>query len=291
MFDLIDLHTHSNYSDGTVAPAALVALAATRQVKVLALTDHDTTAGLAEAGSAAFEAGIDFINGVEITAGWRGQELHVVGLGIDPYDPVLVSHLAHLVRLRRSRVAAIGERLRRSSSFRDTDPTAGVLDSPAVPTRTHVARAIVAMGLAKSTQDAFDRWLGRGCKGHVPQEWPDLASAIAAIRTAGGHAVLAHPHRYRLSSGALGNLCTEFKDCGGSALEVSLPGLSPNDAARLARLARQHALAGSAGSDFHEPGLPWRPLGRFAKLPEGVEPLLARLQDRTTPGNPLRRHV
>ncbi len=84
-------------------------------------------------------------------------------------------------------------------------------------------------------------------------------------------------------SGALDNLCTEFKDCGGSALEVSLPATSPNDAARLAHLARKHALAGSAGSDFHEPGLPWRPLGRFAKLPDGIEPLLERLRIGLTP--------
>jgi predicted metal-dependent phosphoesterase TrpH len=90
--------------------------------------------------------------------------------------------------------------------------------------------------------------------------------------------VLAHPHRYKLSSGALRNLCIEFRDCGGAALEISLPALSPNDAARLASLARQHGLAGSAGSDFHEPDVPWRPLGRFAKLPEGIEPLLPRLQ-------------
>jgi 3',5'-nucleoside bisphosphate phosphatase len=280
MFDLIDLHTHSTHSDGTVLPAGLVALAAARQVKVLALTDHDTTAGLTEAADAAAAAGIRFIDGVEITAGWRGQELHVVGLGIDPQHPALTTHLAELVQLRRKRVVAIGERLRRNSTFKDADPVGAILDSGAVPTRTHVARAIVQLGLAKSTQDAFDRWLGRGCKGYVPQEWPDLASAVAAIRGAGGHAVLAHPHRYKLSSGALDNLCSEFKACGGSALEVSLPAMSPNDAARLARLARQHALAGSAGSDFHEPGLPWRPLGRFAKLPEGVEPLLAQLQYR-----------
>ncbi|MEO6186723.1 MAG: PHP domain-containing protein [Steroidobacteraceae bacterium] len=277
MFDLIDLHTHSHYSDGTLPPAELVALAAARRVQVLALTDHDTTAGLAEAAAAAQSAGMRFITGVEVTAGWRGQELHVVGLGIDAANPQLSSHLAHIVQLRRKRVATIGERLRRSNSFRDVDPTAAVLASAAVPTRTHVARAIMALNLAKSTQDAFDRWLGRGCKGYVPQEWPELASAVAAITTAGGHAVLAHPHRYKLSAGALDNLCTEFRDCGGSALEVSLPATSPNDAHRLARLARHHGLAGSAGSDFHEPGLAWRPLGRFAKLPEGVEPLLARL--------------
>jgi 3',5'-nucleoside bisphosphate phosphatase len=278
MLDLIDLHTHSHHSDGTVTPRELVALAAARKVKVLALTDHDTTAGLAEAEGAARGAGVHFTRGVEITAGWRGQEIHVVGLDIDSANERLVAHLAHLVQLRRNRVAAIGERLRRDSRFRDSDPTAGVLASAAVPTRTHIARAITALGHATTTQDAFDRWLGRGRKGYVPQEWPDMASAIAAIRAAGGHAVLAHPHRYKVSSAVLDALCQEFRDCGGSALEVSLPATSPNDATRLARLARKHALAGSAGSDFHEPGLPWRPLGRFAKLPDGIEPLLARLQ-------------
>ena len=278
METLIDLHTHSHHSDGTLPPTDLVARAAQRGVKVLALTDHDTTAGLDEAARACAEARMGFVPGVEVTAGWRGQEIHVVGLGIDAAAARLREHLAELVRLRRHRVAAIGEKLRRNRRFADIDPAGEVLRSPAVPTRTHVARAIAAAGLAKSVQDAFDQYLGRGRTGYVPQEWPEVPLAIDAIRSAGGHAVLAHPHRYRLSAGALRNLCAEFRDAGGSALEVSLPGLSPNDGARLASLARQHALAGSAGSDFHEPGLPWRPLGRFAKLPEGIEPLLPRLR-------------
>jgi predicted metal-dependent phosphoesterase TrpH len=276
--DLIDLHTHSHHSDGTLPPAELVARAAARGVKVLALTDHDTTAGVAEAGAACADARMGFITGAEITAGWRGQELHVVALDVDVGSTTLQNHLAHLVRLRRARVEAIGARLQRSKRFSGHDVTRAVLESGAVPTRTHVARAIVAAGLAASVQDAFDQFLGRGCTGHVPQEWPPLAEAIDAIRAAGGQAVLAHPHRYKLSAGALRNLCEEFRNAGGSALEVSLPALSPNDAARLASLARQHGLAGSAGSDFHEPGLPWRPLGRFAKLAPGIEPLLPRLR-------------
>jgi len=291
MFDLIDLHTHSTHSDGTLSPAGLVALAAARKVKALALTDHDTTGGLVEARATADEAGMEFVDGVEITAGWRGQEIHVVGLDIDPADAVLAAHLANLLQLRRNRIATIGERLRRSNRFQDKDPVAETLAGAAVPTRTHVARAIVAMGEATNVQDAFDRWLGRGCKGHVPQEWPALDSAVAAIRAAGGHAVLAHPHRYKVSAGALDALCTEFRDCGGSALEVSLPATSPNDTARLCRLARKHALAGSAGSDFHEPGLPWRPLGRFAKLPDGIEPLWARLRAGPTLEGISGRHV
>jgi predicted metal-dependent phosphoesterase TrpH len=276
--DLIDLHTHSHYSDGTLTPVQLVERAAVRGVRVLALTDHDTTAGLAEARQACEAARIAFVTGVEITAGWRGQEIHIVGLGFDETSPVLQSHLAQLLRLRRDRVIAIGEKLQRSRKFAGTDPARQVLESGMVPTRTHLARAMVQDGFAASVQEAFDRFLGRGCPGHVPQEWPPMPTAVEAIRGAGGQAVLAHPHRYKLSAGALRNLCAEFRDSGGAALEVSLPALSPNDATRLASLARQHALAGSAGSDFHEPDVPWRPLGRFAKLPEGIEPLLPRLR-------------
>jgi predicted metal-dependent phosphoesterase TrpH len=274
---LIDLHTHSHHSDGTLPPAQLVEMAMARGVAVLALTDHDTTAGLAEARAAAGTA-LRLVPGVEISAGWRGQEIHVVGLGIDAGEPGLQQHLAALLQLRRERIAAIGAKLARQRHFAGRDPAAEVLAVPyQVPTRTHLARALVAAGDASSTQQAFDRWLGRGTPGHVPQEWPALEAAIAAIRGAGGHAVLAHPHRYRLSPGALRNLCSEFRDAGGAAMEVSLPALSPDDANRLARLARMHGLLGSAASDFHEPGLPWRPLGRFAKLPEGIEPLLPRL--------------
>jgi predicted metal-dependent phosphoesterase TrpH len=277
MDPLIDLHTHSHCSDGTLPPAELVAAAAARGVAVLALTDHDTTTGLAEAAVAAGAAGIRFIPGVEITAGWRGQEIHIVGLGIDTASPALLQHLTALQEIRRTRIGAIGARLARQRHFGGRDPAQAVLRDAPVPTRMHLARALVAAGDASSPQNAFDRWLGRGTAGHVPQEWPGIDAAITAIRDARGHAVLAHPHRYKLSAGALGNLCTEFRDAGGVAMEVSLPSLSPNDASRLARLARMLGLAGTAGSDFHEPGLPWRPLGRFAKLPEGIEPLLPRL--------------
>jgi 3',5'-nucleoside bisphosphate phosphatase len=277
MFDLIDLHTHSLHSDGTLSPAMLVSLATARKVQVLALTDHDTIDGCDAAAAACKEAGMGYVAGVEITAGWRGQELHIVGLGVDRDHPALRAHLATLITLRRLRIAAIAQRLQREPRFAGLDLSSNVLASAAVPTRTHVAREIVTLEAAKTTQEAFDKFLGRGCKGYVPQEWPAMATAVQAIVGAGGHAVLAHPHRYKLSSGGLRNLCSEFKTEGGAAIEVSLPGLSPATADRLASLARHYALAGSVGSDFHEPGLPWRPLGRFAKLPDQVEPLLARL--------------
>ena len=155
--------------------------------------------------------------------------------------------------LRRARIAAIGYDSRASAIRRARIPARRLLREAPVRTRMHVARVPVAAGDAGTTQDAFDRWLGRGAAGHVPQQWPDVEAAIGAIRAAGGHAVLAHPHRYRLSSGALHALCSMFREAGGAAMEVSLPSLSPNDAAHLARLARLHGLQGTGRSDFHDP--------------------------------------
>ncbi|RYG88406.1 PHP domain-containing protein [bacterium] len=280
METLIDLHTHSHHSDGTLAPAALVELAAARGVSVLALTDHDTTAGCEEARAACASRGIDFVPGIELTADWLGREIHVVGLGIDCEHAAIRAYTAGVLEQRRARVKAIGERLARERAFDGFDPGTPLLDGAAVPTRAHVARAIVARGLARDVQDAFDRHLARGRAGYVAAHWPALAEAVAAIRAAGGLAVLAHAHRYRLSGGQLESLCATFRAAGGEGLEVGLAGLSPNDYERLARLARRHQLAGSIGSDFHEPGVPWRPLGRWLKLPDQVMPLLERLRPR-----------
>ncbi len=274
---LIDLHTHSVHSDGVLTPTELVQLAQQRGVGTLALTDHDSTAGLNEAREACDAVGMRLINGVEITCGWRGQELHVVGLGIDPENAALKSHLESLIKLRRERCLAIGDRLKRVPKLAAFDLGAEVVRDAAVPTRTHLARALVRTGVAETTQAAFDRYLARGQAGYVPSQWPALDVTIHAIRAAGGHAVLAHPQRYKLSSGGLRGLCQEFAVFGGAALETSLPGMAPDVADRLASLARSNDLAGSAGSDFHEPGLPWRPLGRFAKLAADLEPVWLRL--------------
>jgi predicted metal-dependent phosphoesterase TrpH len=270
-----DLHLHSHHSDGLLAPDALMRLAAARGVGTAALTDHDTTAGCDEAAAACAEAGLRFVPGVEVSAGWNGLSLHVLGLGVDAACPALVAHLEEVRGLRRDRLAEIGERLERRGGLPGRELVAGVCAGSAVPTRLHLARALVALGHARDEAECFSKWLGRGTPGHVPMEWPGIDRAIGAVRAAGGVAVLAHPHRYGASGGALRRLVAAFRDAGGQGLEVSMAGMSPRDRDRLATLARGHGLLASTGSDFHDPALPWNPPGRFDKLPADLEHVAA----------------
>jgi predicted metal-dependent phosphoesterase TrpH len=275
-YERIDLHTHSTCSDGALSPIELVALAATRQVQLLALTDHDTLSGCAAAAAACAEHRIEFLYGSELTALWRGREIHIVGLRVDPGSPVLETHLRGVLQQRIERLRAIGAKLTRCG-LPGEELVERVLAESGTPTRLHLAELLAAGGHARDVEDAFKRWLGRGQRAAVSPQWPGIEAATGAILAAGGLAVLAHPHRYRTSAGVLAELCAEFRAAGGAGIEVSLPGLSPNEAARAASLARRFDLAGSCASDFHKPGLPWRPLGRFAKLPEGVVPITERL--------------
>jgi predicted metal-dependent phosphoesterase TrpH len=275
-FERIDLHTHSSWSDGVLSPAELVALAASRAVELLALTDHDTMAGCAEAAQACAAAGIAFLRASELTSLWRGREIHIVGLRLDPHSGPLAAQLEGVRAQRAARIRAIGARLDHHG-LDGAGIAAAVLARAGTPTRLHLARELVQRGHAVDEDEAFKRWIGRGQRAAVPAAWPTMETSAAAITSAGGLAVLAHPHRYQLSAGALRELCGQFKDAGGTGIEVSLPGMGPGDASRAAALARRFGLAGSCGSDFHVPGIPWRPLGRFAKLPEGVVPIFERL--------------
>jgi hypothetical protein len=274
---LADLHLHSHHSDGLLDPAGLMRLAASRGVGVAALTDHDTTAGCAAAAAACAETGLRFVPGVEVSAGWQGQSLHVLGLGVAPGTPALETHLEDLRTLRRTRIMEIGERLERRAHLPGRELAAGVCAGTEVPTRLHLARALVALGRVRDEGEAFGKFLGRGLPGHVPIDWPSLEAAIGALRAAGATVVLAHPHRYKLSSGALRRLVGEFRAAGGDGLEVSVGGMSPRDLDRLATLVRNHGLLASTGSDFHDPALPWSAPGRFARLPADLGSVAARL--------------
>jgi hypothetical protein len=272
-----DLHTHSDRSDGTLPPAALVAHAARHGVALLALTDHDSVDGCEEAAQASASHGLRFVSGCELSLGWRGQPIHVVGLALDAASAVLRAHFDGIARRRLDRLHEIGERLERRGRLPGRELAARIAARVALPTRTHLARELVALGAARDVQEAIDAWLARGRPGHVPVDWPALPDGVATLRACGAWPVLAHPHRYRLSTGALRALATEFADAGGVAIEVSIGGMSRSDLDRLATLARRRGLAASCGSDFHDPATPWNPPGRFAKLPDDLEPISARL--------------
>lgn len=268
----IDLHSHSTFSDGALSPAQLVDRAADAGVQWLALTDHDTVDGLPSAHTAAQRRGIQLIDGVEISASWRSQTLHVLGLWIDPASTPLCSALAAQLQRRRDRMRQMCERLEKLRL-----PGKALLriveSQPGVPTRTHLAAALVAGGHAATSADAFRRYLAQGKSAYRSTQWPALAEVVEWIRGAGGKACLAHPLRYRVSSGARRQLVSDFAAMGGAGLEVVTGNNAAQNIETCATLAVKFDLAGSVGSDFHDPAHAWNPLGRLAKLPARVKPL------------------
>jgi 3',5'-nucleoside bisphosphate phosphatase len=268
----IDLHTHSNRSDGSLAPSDLVRLAAQAGLQVLALTDHDTIEGLEDAESAARDAGLRLVPGVEISAGWRSQGIHVLGLWIDPACAPLRAHLQAQAERRRSRMRSICARLSKLG-LPGAALLAAVESAPGLPTRAHLAAAMQAGGLVARSDDAFRKYLGKGKAAHLAAEWPPLSEVVGWIREAGGIACLAHPVRYTLSGGARRQLLAEFVAAGGGALEIITGGNGLQHAEVTTALALKFGLRGSVGSDFHNPQQIWNPLGRSLKLPDCVVPV------------------
>ncbi len=267
-----DLHVHSHYSDGTLAPAALVARAHAARVEVLALTDHDCTDGLAEATAAARAVGMQLVPGVELSATWQELTVHIVGLGIRPDDESLRRGLARLVEQRRERARKIAHKLDRRR-IPDAYQGAARLAGGAILGRAHFARFLVREGYVTSIGQAFKQFLLRGGAAYVPVQWATLEEAVGWIHGAGGQAVIAHPVRYKLSNGRLRKFLAQFKACGGVGIEVVCGGQAPSTNVHCAALAREFDLLASVGSDYHGPEMPWIEPGRLAPLPEGCVPV------------------
>jgi predicted metal-dependent phosphoesterase TrpH len=271
---VIDLHSHSHYSDGSLAPSALCRLAADKGVEVLALTDHDSVRGIAEAEAAAGECGLRLIPGVEVSALWGKTLVHVLGLNINPRDPALLAALEHQAGARGRRARLIADRLLDLGKG-DSWPfvmaaTEGDADRVG---RTHFARYLVEAGHARTLQQAFTRLLGDGKPASVPIPWVPMPTAIGWIRASGGVAVLAHPSRYGISQTKLRALLQEFRETGGQGMEVASGAERPNVVSQMAQLAGRFDLLASQGSDYHGAHMPWLKLGEFAPLPSGCRPV------------------
>ncbi|EOC0524286.1 PHP domain-containing protein [Cronobacter malonaticus] len=270
---IYDLHSHTTASDGLLTPEQLVHRAVEMGIHTLAITDHDTTAGLPAAHEEIARSGLALrlINGVEISTLWENHEIHIVGLGIDIAHPEMVAFLDGQAQRRTRRAEMIAERLEKARIPGALEGAKRLADGGVV-TRGHFARFLIEDGRATNMANVFKHYLARGKTGYVPPQWCTIEQAIDVIHHSGGQAVIAHPGRYQLSAKWLKRLLNQFAAAGGDAMEVAQCQQAPNERNQLASYAGQFGLLASQGSDFHQP-CPWIELGRRLRLPEGLTPV------------------
>lgn len=267
---IIDFHTHSSESDGILNPVALVSRAKACGVEVLALTDHDTVAGVESARQQAKKEKLGFVTGVEFSSVWGGLNIHVVGLHVDIDNPLFKSNIEAQGVARHERALIIDQRLEKLG-IKGALAGATEIAAGAIVARPHFAEYMLKKGHVKTIESAFKKYLGNGKAGDVKHLWPELGTIVEWIHEARGIAVLAHPNRYKMTNAKLRRLLVDFKNNGGDAMEV-ISGQQEQKVTRyLADLANFYELQVSAGSDFHNPKLPWQSLGGFGKLPAGCK--------------------
>lgn len=282
----VDLHCHSTASDGLLTPAALLERAHARGIGVLALTDHDTVAGLAEARAAATRLGVELIDGIELSCTWSGATIHVLGYGFDPAAPALQCALDALHAGRWARAEEIDRRLAAKglpgclAGAREVQQERG--ESGNAPSRPHFAEFMVRAGYVKDHSQAFQRWLGAGKLGDVKQHWPTLESTLETLRDSGAWISLAHPCHYDFTRTKRRKLVAAFVEGGGHALEVSNGPQVDSQVGMLANTTREFGLLASAGSDFHGPRQ-WSELGSYRAPPDDLAPLWPQLTRQEHP--------
>jgi hypothetical protein len=243
----VDLHAHTIFSDGQLTPEALVELALEKGLSAVAVTDHDSIAGIERARVAA--AGrIEIVPGIEVSTSTDSLDLHVLGYFIDPADARLASRLRRFRRERIERVHRIARRLEALGVPIDVDDVLGRAE-PGVVGRPHVAAALIRAGHAQTVDDAFRRFLGMRADAYVPRPAFHPAEAIAMIADAGGVSVLAHPGAY-----VPDGLVRQLVAAGLDGVEVWHPQHGPALVKRYRALAAELGLIESGGSDYHGPG-------------------------------------
>jgi predicted metal-dependent phosphoesterase TrpH len=245
---MIDLHLHTNASDGCSSPEWLVRQVQTAGIDTFAVTDHDTVAALAVASASARAAGLRFVPGIEVTTVHEGRDVHVLGYFVDPDSAPLLGFLAASRADRVRRARAIAERLHALGAPIDVE----AIIAAATPGtgrsigRPLIGRALVASGHVRSVGEAFERYLGAGCPAFVTRTGPHPADAIAVIRSAGGLASLAHPGLLRRD-----DLVSDLAAAGLAAIECFHSAHGPDDTSRYLAMAERAGLGVTGGSDFH----------------------------------------
>lgn len=268
---IYDLHTHTNSSDGSLAPDDLLALAAKHGVGVLSITDHDTVNAY-ERISSPSPGTPSLIPGIELSTTWSGRGIHIVGLNIDPTCEQLRQGIAKQQSARLQRAKTIARRLTRLGIDNPFDAVCEIAGSAGIG-RPHFAQFLVNTGVVKDMATAYRKHLGTGKAGDVKNGWASLTDVVHWIRSAGGEAVLAHPAKYKMTATKLRCLVEDFVSAGGRAIEVVSGQQDAATTARLATLADDFKLAASIGSDFHHPELTWSAPGRFSVMPAKLKPV------------------
>lgn len=269
----VDLHCHSTISDGVLSPAQVARRAHANGVQLWALTDHDEVDGLDEAQATARGLGMAFIPGIEISVTWSGQTVHVVGLNIDRHNQALKDGLTNVRAGREGRARKMADKLAGLGISGAYEGALAYAANSAMVSRTHFARYIVAHGYCKNLQEVFDRYLGDGKPGNVPVQWSSLAQAVEWILGAGGRAVIAHPGRYKYSAMQFDALFENFKDLGGTAIEVITGSHTVSQYDEYTKVAKRYGFMASCGSDFHSPTEARLDLGDLPPLPANLTPV------------------
>jgi len=243
---VIDLHTHTDASDGRLTSHDLVQRAWMAGIRVLGITDHDTLAGLPAGREAATAFGLTLIDGVEVTAVENGRDIHVLGYFVDSSDAALSAFLARQRAQRTARVKEIGARLERIGALIDIPRLLASREAREAIGRPAVAAALIAAGHATSQSDAFDRFLGEGGAAWVPREGPSVVQVIDVLHQSGAIVSLAHPALNRCDQ-----RIPEWAAAGLDAIEVLHSEHLPDDVARYRSMATVFNLAVTGGSDYH----------------------------------------
>jgi hypothetical protein len=246
----LDLHLHTTHSDGSLPVREVLTRAQQAGVVGLAITDHDTVAGIPEALALGHELGMDVLPGIEISSRHGDAEVHILGYCFDWTQPELLSRLASLRASRHERNPQIVEKLRSLGmdiSYEEVRELAGTESVG----RPHIARVLMQKRYVASAKEAFDRYLANGKTAYVPRSLPDPVTAVGWILSAGGVPVLAHPTWVRESRQGLVDLCRTLKEQGLKGVEVHYSTHRPSDTAEYLQLARSLDLLVTGGSDFH----------------------------------------
>ena len=244
----IDLHVHTTASDSTASPAEAVRLAKEAGLSAIAITDHDTVSGYAEAAEAGKKYGVEVVPGIEISTKY-GRAVHILGYYIDPDSDKLAPVLEWVVHDRDERNRKMAELMEADGlpvSYEEMHRRFG-----AVIGRPHFAEVLVELGLAKDIRDAFDRYVEKGQKYYLPRNFLSIERSIEIIREAGGVPVLAHPFQYKLDDAGLRELIEHCMESGLQGMECRYSGYSVEQSKYLGRLAEEYGLIKTGGSDFH----------------------------------------